>query len=49
MDFHEEIDRPLVLVVRSSVPGPRCQSRVGVEYNGALAYCEAGLDEPIKS
>ncbi len=49
MDFHEEIDRPFVLVVRSSVPGPRRQSRVGIEYDGALADCEAGLDKPIKS
>ena len=46
VDFHEEEDGSFVLVVCSSVPGPGCKIWVGIEFDGAFAYCEAGLDEP---
>ena len=45
VDFHEEKDGPFVLVICSGIPGPRCEFRVSIEGDGALAYCEAGFDE----
>lgn len=45
VDFHEEEDASFVLVVRSGVPGPGGEIGIRVEGCGALAYCEAGLDE----
>ena len=47
IDFHEEIDRSVVLLECSGVPGPGCEVRVGVEGDGAFAYCEARFDESI--
>ena len=49
VDFHEEEDAIFVLVVCSGVPGPRSEVQVGVELGAVLAYCEAGLNEPVGS
>ena len=47
VELHEEEDGAFVLVVGAGVPGPFRDVRVRVERDGALAYGEAGLHEPV--
>ena len=49
VNIHKETDGSFVLMVCSSVPGPGCELRVSFECDGALTYCDAGGNEPIRS
>ena len=46
VELHEEEDGAFVLVVGAGVPGPFREVGLRVERDGALAYREAGLQEP---
>ena len=48
VELHEEDDGAFVLVVGAGVPGPFGDVGVRVERDGALAYDEAGLHEPVE-
>ena len=49
VNFHEEKDGVLVVVVDPGVPDPGSKLRICVECGGTLAYYEAGLYEPVGS
>ena len=48
VDLHEEDDGAFVLVMGAGVPGPFGDVGVRVERDGAIAYREAGLHEPVE-
>ena len=48
VELHEEEDGAFILVVGAGVPGPFGDVGVRVERDGALAYGEAGLHEPVE-
>ena len=46
-DFHEEIDRSVIMVACSGVPSPGCEGWLVVQGYATLAYDEAGFDDAI--